>query len=204
VIVGYPQLPIFGFELNVPETTKIYGFEGQAEAVFGNFSLDAGMALMHSELGNFWAVDPRDPLPTIFAGFATCDVNVGPTGFFPSLIVPYCHNLGGKDQTYAPNFTINVGAQYVFELGGGDTLTPRINYGHLSEQWATLFEDSSRGDRIGARDIFNAQLAWTHDEWIATLYGTNLTDEHYVGALNSGLRFAGPPRQFGIRLVKGF
>ncbi len=25
-----------------------------------------------------------------------------------------------------------------------------------------------------------------------------------VGAINSGLRFAGPPRQFGIRLMKVF
>ena len=39
---------------------------------------------------------------------------------------------------------------------------------------------------------------------VTTLYSTNLTDQHYVGALNSGLRFAGPPRQFGIRVMKVF
>jgi iron complex outermembrane receptor protein len=39
---------------------------------------------------------------------------------------------------------------------------------------------------------------------LVTLYGTNLTDQHYVAALNSGLRFAGFPRQFGIRLFKPF
>jgi len=39
---------------------------------------------------------------------------------------------------------------------------------------------------------------------VTTLYSTNLTDQQYVGAVNSGLRFAGPPRQFGIRVMKVF
>jgi iron complex outermembrane receptor protein len=39
---------------------------------------------------------------------------------------------------------------------------------------------------------------------VTTLYGTNLRDQHYEGALNSGLRFAGPPRQFGIRFLLAF
>jgi iron complex outermembrane receptor protein len=37
-----------------------------------------------------------------------------------------------------------------------------------------------------------------------TGYGTNLTDEHYVSAVISGLRFAGAPRQYGLRLLKTF
>jgi iron complex outermembrane receptor protein len=211
VIVGYPDLPTFGFELNVPDTTKIYGAEAQAEAVFGNFSLDAGLSLMHSELGDFFAVDPRDPVPNVapfyIASFAQCDVKLGPVSpyaGYAALIAPYCHDLGGKNQTYAPNFTFNIGMQYVFQLDDNDTLTPRINYGHVSKQWATLFENPALGDDIEARDIFNAQLAWGHDDFIATLYGTNLTDQHYVAAINSGLRFAGAPRQFGIRVVKAF
>ena len=115
-----------------------------------------------------------------------------------------CIDLEGKDQTYAPDFTFNLGMQYVFKVGDGDTLTPRINYGHVSEQWATLFQNEARGDRVEKRDIVNAQLAWTHDKLITTLFASNLTDQHYVGAINSGLRFAGPPRQFGLRVAKIF
>jgi iron complex outermembrane receptor protein len=37
-----------------------------------------------------------------------------------------------------------------------------------------------------------------------TAYGTNLTDQHYVGALNSSLDFAGPPRQYGVRVLRLF
>jgi iron complex outermembrane receptor protein len=191
VIVGYPQIPIFGFELNVPNTTKIYGVEAQIEAAIGQFSLDAGVGWMKSELGKFFAVDPRIP------SFGACDPLTGPE-------TASCIALEGKDQTYAPDFTFNLGAQYEFELGSGDTLTPRINYGHVSEQWATLFENEARGDRIEARNIVNAQIAWRRGSFVTTLFGTNLTDQHYVGAINSGLRFAGPPRQFGLRLLKAF
>jgi iron complex outermembrane receptor protein len=191
VIIGYPAFPTFGFELNNPNPTKIYGAEFQAEAVFGDLSIDAGTALMHSELGTFYAVDPRA------GSFVACNPATGP-------VSASCINLGGRQQTYAPNFTFNIGAQYAFHLAGGDTITPRLNYGHVSAQWATLFENTARGDRVGARDIFNAQLAWTHGDLVATLYSTNLSDQQYVGAVNSGLRFEGPPRQYGIRLMKAF
>jgi len=115
-----------------------------------------------------------------------------------------CINLGGHPQSYAPNFTFNIGGQYVFDLGGGDTLTPRANYGHVSDQWATLFDNAGLGDKLGQRNILGAQLAWSHGSWTATLYGTNLTDQHYIGAANSGVRWAGPPRQFGFSLFKLF
>ena len=52
--------------------------------------------------------------------------------------------------------------------------------------------------------ILNAQLAWTHGSLTVTAYATNLANQHYVGALNSGLDFAGPPRQYGVKVLKGF
>jgi iron complex outermembrane recepter protein len=191
VSIGFPAFPVFSIEENVPGTTKIYGAEGDIEAVFGNLSFNGGVSLMHSDLGAFFATDPR------VASFFSCDPKTGP-------VSATCVNLKGRNQTYAPNFTFNVGAQYNFSINDGDTLTPRVNFGHVSDQWATLFENPGLGDRLGARDILAAQLAWTHGEWVTTLYGTNLTDQHYIGALNSGLDFAGPPRQFGIRLLRVF
>jgi iron complex outermembrane receptor protein len=192
VIIGYPDFPVFGFELNTPNPTEMYGFEAQAEAVFGDFSLDAGLGWLHSSLGEFYATDPRGPSLT------PCDPETGPAS-------ATCLNLEGRDQTYAPEFTFNVGMQYEFSLPNGDTLTPRLNYGHISEQWATLFQNVARGDDVEERNIFNGQLAWAHgDDFIVTLWGTNLTDQHYMAALNSGLRFAGPPRQYGIRIFRAF
>ncbi|HEV8442372.1 MAG TPA: TonB-dependent receptor [Steroidobacteraceae bacterium] len=191
VTVGYPQFPTFGFELNNPSTTRIYGFEGQLEAIFGAFSVDAGAGWLRSDLGKFFAVDPR------IASFGACDPLTGPA-------TASCINLEGNEQTYAPQLTFNVGLQYVFGQGSDDEFTPRFNYGHVSEQWATLFENEALGDRVEARNILNAQFAWRHRTMITTLYGTNLTDQHYVAALNSGLRFAGAPRQYGIRFATSF
>lgn len=191
VSIGYPAFPVFSIEENVPGTTKIYGAEGDVEAIFGALSFNGGISLMHSDLGAFYATDPRQ------ASFLPCDPKAGPVSVS-------CINLKGRQQTYAPNFTFNLGVQYDFSLEGGDKLTPRINFGHVGGQWATLFENAALGDRIGSRDILSAQIAWTHGDWVATLYSTNLTDQHYIGALNSGLDFAGAPRQFGIRLLRAF
>ena len=191
VIIGYPTFPTFGIELNVEDKTKIYGFEAEAEFHFGSFSLDAGINLLHSSLGEFYATDPRA------ASVQPCDPLTGPGG-------GTCIALEGREQTYAPNFTFNIGAQYVVNIDDGDTITPRVNFGHIAEQWATLFENPSRGDLLEARNILNAQLAWEHGTWLVTAYGTNLTDQHYPGALNSGLYFAGPPRQYGVKVQKTF
>ena len=94
--------------------------------MFGDFSLDAGLGVMHSEIGRFYATDPRAISVT------PCDPDTGPTSLS-------CINLEGHEQSYAPELTFNVGMQYEFQLPGGDTLTPRFNYWHVSDQWETLF-----------------------------------------------------------------
>jgi len=191
VIIGYPAFPVFGFELNTPNPTEMYGLEAQAEAAFGDFSLNVGVSWSHSELGEFYATDPRGP------SFLPCDPATGPASVT-------CINLEGREQTYAPEFTFNLGVEYRFDLPGEATLTPRLNYGHVAEQWATLFQNVARGDDVEARDIINAQLEWAYGDFSATLWGTNVSDQHYMAALNSGLRFAGPPQQYGIRLMQVF
>lgn len=191
VTIGYPTFPTFGIELNVPNATKVYGGEVEADFSFGKFSFDVGANILHSELGQFYASDPRA------ATVVACDPFKGPTS-------TTCLNLKGREQTYAPNFTFNAGAQYEIALGGSDTLTPRLNFGHIAPQWATLFENRARGDRLVDRNILNAQLAFQHGSLTVTAYATNLTDQHYPGALNSGLYFAGPPRQYGAKLLKTF
>ncbi|MEI9926577.1 MAG: hypothetical protein WDN44_01175 [Sphingomonas sp.] len=79
-----------------------------------------------------------------------------------------------------------------------------MNYGHIGQQWATLFENPASGDRLADRNVINAQLGWQHGTWTVTAYGTNLNNQHYPASLNSGLYFAGPPRQYGIKVLKAF
>lgn len=191
VTIGNPTIPVFGLQVNVPGKTKIYGFEAEADVKIGALTFDVGMNVLHSELGTFFATDPR------IAAVAACNINTGPAS-------TSCRNLTGVDQSYAPNFTFNLGASYEIALGGGATLTPRANYGHIAPQWATLFQDASLGDRLVARDIVNAQLAYNRGTVTVTAYATNLTDQHYPAALNSGLYFAGAPRQYGLKVLKAF
>lgn len=193
VVIGYPTFPTFGIELNVPNSTKIYGAEAEIEIHSGGFSIDAGIDIQHSELGQFYASDPR------IASTGACNPL---TGGAPA--ATNCINLKGREQTYAPNFTFNIGAQYEINLGDNDKITPRVNYGHIDAQWATLFENKNLGDRLTERNIVNAQLEWRHQSWTVTAYATNLTNQHYAGALNSGLYFAGPPRQYGLKVLKVF
>jgi iron complex outermembrane receptor protein len=189
--IGYPQFPIAAVEVNVPDTTKIYGAEAEISAHLDRLSLSAGFNILHSELGEFYAVDPRT------VSVVGCDPENGPES-------STCIDLTGRRQTYAPNFTFNASASYEIPIGQSDTLTPTINYGHIGSQWATLFQRKDRGDLLEARKIVNAELAWNHGSWTVTAYGTNLTDQHYVAALNSNLDFAGAPRQYGIKVNKQF
>jgi iron complex outermembrane receptor protein len=190
VTIGNPEIPVFGLELNAQDKTNINGIEWQVQAVHGNWQVDAGFGLMRSKLGTFFATDPRA------ASLTPCDPRSGP-------VSTTCLALKGRDQTYAPDFTFNVGLQYDFSVGQG-TITPRINFGHISSQWATLFQNEARGDRIEARDVVSGQIAWQTGDYLVSLYATNLTDETYVAAINTGLRFVGPPRQFGVRVMKQF
>ena len=195
VIIGYPLFPTFGLELNVPSTTKIYGLEAEADYKIGHLTLEGGISLINSELGQFYATDSRIP------AVAACNPSTGPAS-------ASCINLKGRDQTYAPPFTFNFSAKYEFQLQGDDKLTPSITYGHVASQWATLFENASRGDRLEARNILGSQVSWRHESWTLTAYGSNLTDQHYVAAVFSpagtSLDLAGAPRQYGIKALKSF
>ncbi|KUR79413.1 TonB-dependent receptor [Novosphingobium sp. FSW06-99] len=197
VIIGYPTYPTFGDELNVANTTRIYGFEAEADYKIGGLTLDGGISVVHSALGQFYANDPRNYISGVSAVPPPCDPNVGPAS-------ATCYNLKGVQQAYSPPFTFNASAKYDLDLGQDNRLTPSVNFGHVAPQWATLFENVNLGDRLQARNILGAQLGLKHGSWTVTVYGTNLTNEHYVAALNSGLDFAGPPRQYGLKLLEVF
>jgi iron complex outermembrane receptor protein len=191
VTIDNPDNPAVTLEVNDPSTSKLYGFEFSAQAAVQDFSFDVGTAVAHSGLRTFYANDPRLPVVSI------CDPQSGPAS-------PSCTNLSGHPQTYSPTFTFNVGAQYMLRFSDANSLIPSVNYSYTSREWATLFDNAALGDHLATRDLLSAQLAFQHGDWIITGYGTNLTNQHYISAIISGLRFAGVPRQYGIRVAKSF
>ncbi len=174
---------------NAP-SAKIYGIEAQAQAAWEHLSFDVGASWLNSRFGSFFAVNgagtPGD----------TCNLHSGGND-------PNCTNLSGEQNVYAPQWTLNGGVQYVFNFDDGDTLTPRIDYAHVGPQWTSVFH--SPLVRLGTRDLFNAQLSYDiGDAWDITAYSTNLFDLRYIAAENVSLRYAAPPRQFGIRVTRTF
>jgi iron complex outermembrane receptor protein len=112
----------------------------------------------------------------------------------------------------------------MFTLANGTTLTPRIDYGYVGDQWALPFEkgplDAEFFHLRPVNDLA-AQMTWDAGQgFTITAYGTNLLNEYYF-ALGAGftnipnnpattpptlryIRLAAPPRQFGIRVAKSF
>ncbi len=191
VLIVDPATPNFTSIFNVPNTTKLYGFEAAAQASFDAFQADFSTSISHSELGRFFARDPRR------ATTGACDAVTGPA-------TATCVDLGGRRQTYSPKFTLSAGAQYTIPLQDGLTLTPRLDYAHIGSVWGTLFQNRALGDFLRARDIVNAQLTLTNGTWTIGGYSTNLADEHYIGSLNGIRRQALPPRQYGVRVSTKF
>ncbi|BCW90829.1 Vitamin B12 transporter BtuB [Alphaproteobacteria bacterium SO-S41] len=190
ISLGDPVFTTFNEIVNVTGNTHIYGIEATAQARFGELGLDVGLSLAHSELPDYFAADSRR------ARTGACNPTTGPgTG--------NCVNVGGNAQTYSPEVTFRFGIEYDIAVGNG-TLTPRLDYSHISETWTTIFANPALGDRLAARDIFNAQLTYAYEDWQVQAYSTNLTDERYVASIKSGQRYAAPPAQYGIRVTRSF
>ena len=126
-----------------------------------------------------------------------CNAQTGP-------VSANCRNLDGASQSYAPEFTFSAGVQYAFDLGPNMTLTPRVDYSHIGEAYTSIFNNAALGDRLVDRNIVNASIRLTTGAWTLAAYSTTLTDQTYIAAINSGLRYAGPPRQYGVNLTKTF
>lgn len=161
---------------NAAGESDIFGFELSGQAVVGNWGFDFGAAWLESELGTFR--DVIDP--------------------FTLEVV----DLTGAESPFAPDFTLNVGVEYTFRLARDLTLRPRLDYAHISETQAGLW--GSQLLTLESRDLLNVQLrlAPAAGNWYANFWMTNATDEKYAGGIqnNGTLRYAAPPRQYGLRV----
>ncbi len=191
VILPIPNNPVQVTETNDPSATVLYGFEASAQARWDGWSLNGGLGVENTSLGTFFTQDPRLPR----AG--TCNPTTGP-------LTASCINLAGHQQTYAPNFTANIGVSYDYQITDVDVLTPNLSFAYISHQWATLFNNASQGDYLAPRQMLNGSLAWKHGSYVVTLYGTNLLNDQYVSAVLPPIRMAGLPRQYGLSVMKTF
>jgi outer membrane receptor protein involved in Fe transport len=157
---------------NASSDSTIYGIEVTAQGRFENASVDFSFSFNETELGDFNNI--THPL----------------TGETVDL-------TGGKFP-FAPERTVNLGAEYNFQLGGDTTLTPRFDLSYRSDTYADLFDAPEF--LLESQTLLNLRLRFERKNWYATLWMTNATDERYVGAIQNlgALYYAAPPRQSGL------
>ena len=120
--------------------------------------------------------------------------------------------LGGNELPNSPSWTVSLGAQYTWELGGGWTATPRADFYYQGESYARIYNRIN--DRLEAYTNLNLSLVVRQPDWrlSAQLYVRNVTDEtvvtdQYLTDDTSGLFtniFLTEPRTYGISITKDF
>jgi outer membrane receptor protein involved in Fe transport len=115
-------------------------------------------------------------------------------------------NLKGNQLQNTPDFTISVGAQYTFELGGGYSLVPRADYYWQTSMYARIFNDAS--DKVKSWGVGDAQVTlnapdtrWYVTAWVKNFANSNNITGEYLTSSTSGLytnAFLGDPRTYGI------
>jgi iron complex outermembrane recepter protein len=110
---------------------------------------------------------------------------------------------------FSPKWTANSGIQYAIPIGGDRTLTPRLQWAHLSGQYATPFPGFV--SYVPGHDVLDARLSlYINDHYTVEGFVTNLTDKTYItsqvqASSNSAAGIIyGAPREFGLRLMANF
>ena len=115
----------------------------------------------------------------------------------------------GRVLPFAPEWTINAGAQYDWEVTNTVTITPRVQWAHLSEQVATPFP--SENTIVPSRDVFDARLTVDFNRsYRLEGFVNNFTNKVYIASqiqnsssADGGIIY-GAPRTYGIRAVANF
>ncbi|WP_158078593.1 TonB-dependent receptor [Microbulbifer mangrovi] len=194
-----PSTGVEGSE-NIADMT-IKGLEAQVQAQLGNWSIVGNLGYTQSNL----------PAQTFINARALPGSSLGPQcpAGMPSM-PPVCFDYGpfmetttGGDALYAPELTYNLSVSYEYTLDGGLYLTPQISYSHIDRQYSYLAY-SPESDALASRDLLNASISLTDDQWKVSAYGSNLTDEQYVSGQFGITEFYGAPREYGLRLSIAF
>ena len=116
----------------------------------------------------------------------------------------------GNDAPQAPKETYNLGAQFEFDFGSGVTAFARVDWQHVGAMWfhtlqgeetptiwQAFFPDipginqNFSKARRDAYDTVNARVGVEGENWSATLWGRNLTDEEYLQEVIPAAEFGG-------------
>jgi len=108
----------------------------------------------------------------------------------------------GANLPFSPEFTMNAGVGYGFEMGGG-RLVPRVQWSYVGRQLATPFP--SAVTIVPSRNLVDLRLTYERDNWQVEAFSNNVTDKTYIASqiqnstsATGGIIY-GAPRQYGLR-----
>lgn len=161
----------------------IYGGELEIAGQFNRLGFNLGLSLLDAEFGE----------DTVLTSNITNQ----------NALVPK-----GTSLPFSPKTTVTGGIQYDFAAGKG-VLTPRVQFSHISKQYATAFQHPTT--TVAERTVADLRLTYRPNEQVRLEgFVTNLFDETYVAvqvqdasSAAGGVIF-GPPRQYGMRVKYDF
>lgn len=187
--------------VNIANAT-IKGFEFQAQANIGGFGFDGGIAYVDSSLDAVTVVNQRN-LPQIGQLGPQCATGTASNPPVCFDYGPFQTLAGGGPNLFSPKWSYNFGLQYEAFLGGGISLTPRINYAYVGSRWTNLLYNPAL-DYLAGKGLLSAQLTLGFEDWTIQAYGTNLADKEYISGQSGNNEFYGAPREYGIRASMRF
>ncbi|MET0274286.1 MAG: TonB-dependent receptor [Phenylobacterium sp.] len=120
--------------------------------------------------------------------------------------------LGGNELPNSPHWTVSLGAQYQWELGGGWTATPRADFYYQAKSYSRIF--NAINDRLDSYTNANISLSFDKPDWAMNVqfYVKNVADktvvtDQYLTDDTSGLFtniFLTEPRTYGVSVSKAF
>lgn len=108
---------------------------------------------------------------------------------------------GGAEFISWPTFSTSLFAGYAFQNSALDGLFVGAGYRYLDNRWV----DSANTIELDTVLLFDANIAYTYEDWTVDLALKNITDEEYVDTANGGIsRSVHPGRPFEAVLTVGY
>lgn len=204
--------------LNENFDATIQGFEGEFLWVpEQHWRFSANLAWLDTEIDGGTSLDVADinQLGTTenILNAVNANVYIGPgcpEGVFPCAGLE--SGLGGNRLPNAPEFSLNLGAAYGWQLGSGHELVAAASYYWQDEFYTRVFNTGN--DRVDEWDVWNATVTLYSPErnWLVELWGRNLANKDYItgqylGDQSVGLatnQFLLEPRTYGLTLAYDF
>ncbi len=189
---------------------RVYGVE--AEVLLRpapRFQVDIALSYLNTRLSNFQSGDEGDPNAIAGGSAIVRDAAGNPVRTSGGLVLK---DLEGNELPFSPNVKIAIGAQYAIPLGGGFTLTPRIDHYEQGNFFGTAFNKPSEDFPGYSQTDFKLLLTPPGERWDLRFYAKNLFNNDDITRITQEGPLVGrfrslvvlEPRTFGLEATFRF